>query len=233
MIAEFNLTQNVITTDTQHEITHIINSKTAFLSYPDLFYDTARKQNFTENFVCSKINNLAAQSVPFKSAIYVKKGSQFQEFFGEKLIFIMERGLNYRYKNEYDTKRQVLALCLFAAAAVAAPNGGGYGGSSAPTYNSQPPTSQSYTGPDQSYRSQPAAYLAPSITFHPPQITYSQPQITYSDSPTTAVAIPTYGGGSYGGGSNSYSAQPFVIGYKNNGYSAGGYGGASSSSYKK
>ncbi|CAL8122384.1 unnamed protein product [Orchesella dallaii] len=110
MIESFNLPQTIITTDTQNEITHIINAKNAFLSYPDMFYQTAAEQNYSENFLCSTVNKLPAQNIPYKSSMYVKKGSQYREIFGEKLIVIMERGLNFRYKKDYDTTREVTCV---------------------------------------------------------------------------------------------------------------------------
>lgn len=84
LINLYDLRQAVIKVNTENEITHLLHQTRAFLSYPDLFYKTAEKQNYTEEFICSTLYSFPAGNMPYQSSMAVKKGSQFREIFSVK-----------------------------------------------------------------------------------------------------------------------------------------------------
>lgn len=84
MISEYKLPQQVIKINAENEITHLRERSNAFLAYPDLFYETAYKQNYSENFICTNVYSLPATKMPYQSAMSVRKGSQFRELFSAK-----------------------------------------------------------------------------------------------------------------------------------------------------
>jgi len=82
----YKLKQEVETVREVEEIPHLLKPETpkAFLTYPDLFYQTSLYLNYTENFICRTISKVVVSDVFYKSAMFLKKGSEFTEIFNHK-----------------------------------------------------------------------------------------------------------------------------------------------------
>lgn len=88
MIESYSLGQDVTTISTEREISHLYtgsgptsikSSGFAFLSPADMFYKTAETYNYTSNFMCDHISSLHTGSYLQKSAMLVRKGSDYKE----------------------------------------------------------------------------------------------------------------------------------------------------------
>jgi hypothetical protein len=97
------LKQEVLTVDTKTEISHLLepDNPKAFLSYQDLFYQTALNLGYTDRFLCNTISKVKVSDFHYKSAMFLKKGSQYKEIFNHKILMIRERGFNFRYERSY------------------------------------------------------------------------------------------------------------------------------------
>lgn len=82
----FNLPPKVVTINTENEITHLltVNRKRALIAYPDLFYITANNQGYSQRFICTTFDFFPVGNTLYKSAMSVKKASQYKEIFSVK-----------------------------------------------------------------------------------------------------------------------------------------------------
>lgn len=86
MIDTQNLKQKVLKISNVEEVSHLLDPKKpmAFLTYSDLFYPTALELNYTETFICSRLSFVQVSPVLYKSALFLKKGSEYAEILNIK-----------------------------------------------------------------------------------------------------------------------------------------------------
>ncbi|XP_035702686.1 uncharacterized protein LOC118434063 [Folsomia candida] len=104
LIQLWGLKQEVLRVETEAEISHLLEAQKpkAFLSYQDLFYQTAISLGYSEQFVCNVLSKVQVSDFRYKNAMFLKKGSEYTEILNHKVLVIRERGFNFRYIRHYE-----------------------------------------------------------------------------------------------------------------------------------
>lgn len=90
LIQLWGLKQEVLRVETEAEISHLLEAQKpkAFLSYQDLFYQTAISLGYSEQFVCNVLSKVQVSDFRYKNAMFLKKGSEYTEILNHKSVLI-------------------------------------------------------------------------------------------------------------------------------------------------
>ena len=80
----YNLTQPILTTNTENEVEILTMSRNALITYEQTFYSAVRSLGYDEGTICKLISTVRVDSTTQILAMVVRKGSPFREFFNSK-----------------------------------------------------------------------------------------------------------------------------------------------------